>query len=203
VRKPKDLTEFVGLMAEVRKAKQKAASLLFEEIEHETREQDGFVMEQLNRMKEMHENYETLTDFHTVLTRIQKIVPAISLRRLSQRAASVASEDGRPMTSLNYVQEQDDKVPLMSSGLQFANIAGAILQTEKEKMKKLMFRATRGNALTFFSDFTETGFNGHQIHKTVYLVVFQEGVRMRERVTRICDSFMGQRFELPPHDGIP
>lgn len=33
--------------------------------------------------------------------------------------------------------------------------------------------------------------------KSVYIVVFQEGRQLREKIIRICDSFMGQRFDVP------
>jgi vacuolar-type H+-ATPase subunit I/STV1 len=39
-------------------------------------------------------------------------------------------------------------------------------------------------------------------HKSVYIVVFQEGRQLREKIIRICDSFLGQRFDLPPFIGI-
>jgi len=56
--------------------------------------------------------------------------------------------------------------------------------------------------MTFFSDFDEQGPNEQQIHKTVYIVVFPEGQRIRDKIIRICDSFMGKRFDLPPLEGI-
>jgi vacuolar-type H+-ATPase subunit I/STV1 len=31
----------------------------------------------------------------------------------------------------------------------------------------------------------------------VYIIVFQEGAQVRRVLTRICDSFMGERFEIP------
>jgi len=33
--------------------------------------------------------------------------------------------------------------------------------------------------------------------KSVYIVVFQEGPQLRDKIVRICDSFLGQRFEIP------
>ena len=35
----------------------------------------------------------------------------------------------------------------------------------------------------------------------MYVVVFQEGGILREKITKICDSFMGERFEIP-HGGF-
>jgi hypothetical protein len=37
-------------------------------------------------------------------------------------------------------------------GVQITHLAGTIDLEEKDRMKKLIFRATRGKALTFFQD---------------------------------------------------
>ena len=99
------------------------------------------------------------------------------------------------------VQYPDDM-----GGVRITHIAGTIDVDEKDRLKKLLFRATRGKALTFFSDFkTESKVVAGQKtlrDKSVYIVVFQEGRQMREKIMRICDSFMGQRFEIPPVQNI-
>ncbi len=92
-------------------------------------------------------------------------------------------------------------MPLMEGAeVNVAYVAGVIEQVEKDRFKKLMFRATRGKALTTFRDFEEVEDQNHKkgVRKTVYIVVFQEGQQLRDRILRICDSFMGQRFDLPP-----
>lgn len=86
-----------------------------------------------------------------------------------------------------------------------AHIAGTIEVDEKVRLKKLLFRATRGKALTFFQDFEvpDKDPKGKAHTKSVYIVVFQEGRQIRDKIVRICDSFMGQRFDLPQFEGIP
>lgn len=91
-------------------------------------------------------------------------------------------------------------MPLMEGAeVNVAYVAGVIDQEEKDRFKKLMFRATRGKALTTFRDFEdyEDDSKKKTRKKTVYIVVFQEGQQLRDRILRICDSFMGQRFDLP------
>lgn len=61
-----------------------------------------------------------------------------------------------------------------------------------ERMKKMLFRITRGKALTHFNPFMQEG-----VEKVAYLVVFSAAGGNKERVQKICDSFMGQRFEIP------
>lgn len=79
-------------------------------------------------------------------------------------------------------------------GVRIAHIAGTIDADEKDRLKRLLFRATRGKALTFFEDFNiDSKFLGSKklLNKSVYIVVFQEGRQIREKIIRICDSFMG------------
>lgn len=78
----------------------------------------------------------------------------------------------------------------MLGGVQF--ISGTIRSEEQDRLKKMIFRATRGKALTYFFDFMQGGQS-----KTVYMVVFQDISGTSERVQKICDSFMGQRFDIP------
>ena len=60
-------------------------------------------------------------------------------------------------------------------------------------MERMLFRITRGKALTHFS----ADFEQDKVQKVVYMVVYQDGAVIRDRVQKICDSFMGSRFEIP------
>merc|ERR1719469_302398 len=60
----------------------------------------------------------------------------------------------------------------------------------------MLFRITRGKALTHSEEFWQGGVVG-SVEKVAYLVVFSAAGGNKERVQKICDSFMGQRFEIP------
>jgi vacuolar-type H+-ATPase subunit I/STV1 len=83
----------------------------------------------------------------------------------------------------------------VGSTLQF--IAGTVKRDEMERMKKMLFRITRGKALTHFKDFDQDG-----QQKVAYLVVFSAAGGNKERVQKVCDSFMGQRFEIPDMNNL-
>ena len=36
--------------------------------------------------------------------------------------------------------------------------------------------------------------------RSVYIIMYWDGAAIRDRISRICDSFTGQRFELPDGD---
>ena len=67
------------------------------------------------------------------------------------------------------------------------------------RFKRLLFRASRGKVLSYYEDIETTlaDFSGKTLKKCVYVLVFEEGTHLREKITKICDSFQGKRFHLP------
>ena len=72
-----------------------------------------------------------------------------------------------------------ERMPLMDMAggeIQIAYVAGTIEVDETARLKKLLFRATRGKALTSFTDFKlpKQKIHGKWVekHKAVYIVVF-------------------------------
>ena len=208
VRKPKDIAHFLENLESLRNQKKKANNLLFEEIEQDVIQKELFVIQQTEKLKEMTDSYLTMIDYKNVLKKVGEIIPRLhaggegGVRASMHGGLNIA---GGFHTSLNDEEEKDhSRVPLINSALEgqgvlITHVAGTIDPLEKERLKKLLFRATRGKALTYFADFQVSGgANATTIDKSVYIVVFQEGSTVREKILRICDSFMGQRFDLPP-----
>jgi hypothetical protein len=73
-----------------------------------------------------------------------------------------------------------------ADGVKITHLAGTIDIEEKDRLKKLLFRATRGKALTFFQDIRglpDRDVVGTKIKdKAVYVVVFQEGAMLRSKI---------------------
>lgn len=68
------------------------------------------------------------------------------------------------------------------------------------RMKKLIFRTSRGKAFVQFFDLEEKVYDyyGNTLDTCVYFVFHpQESKFMKDRLKKICDSFHGENFELP------
>ncbi len=67
---------------------------------------------------------------------------------------------------------------MRDAGVSIAYISGTINYTEQRGFEKLIFRASRGKVLTRFHDqnFTLKDFDGVEKTKTVYVLVYQEGM---------------------------
>ena len=63
----------------------------------------------------------------------------------------------------------------MEATLQY--IAGTVKRDEMERMKKMLFRITRGKALTHQKNFDQDG-----VEKVAYLVIFSAAGGNKERV---------------------
>jgi hypothetical protein len=199
IQKPKSIKSFLEALSAVKNAKNKASNLLFEEIEHDVRDKEKFVIEQTEKLREMNESFLTMLDYEKVLENVAIVLPQI--RGGAVRSSMHGGMDIEEESKGHSINGGDvDNAPLLDNGdnVYITHIAGTIEVDEKARLKKLLFRATRGKALTFFKDFeVESGDTAKLKNKTVYIVVFQEGRQLREKIVRICDSFMGQRFDLP------
>lgn len=81
-----------------------------------------------------------------------------------------------------------------------SKIAGVIDTTDVERLKRLVFRATKGKSFVFNDFFDQPGEqrnNQARNAKSVYIIMFWDGQQVREKIQRICDSFTGNRYELP------
>lgn len=198
VTKPRSQTEFLEQLKEISDQRRKAMSMLFEEIEQEVLQKERFVTDQMEKLREMQENFVTMLDYQKVLEKVAIVLPQIGAGQARQSFHGGINVDHEETKSL-------ERMPLMGSmddGVKITHIAGTIEVEEKDRLKRLLFRATRGKALTFFEDFkidAAKGISSSQklLNKSVYIVVFQEGRQIREKIMRICDSFMGQRFDVP------
>ena len=138
---------------------------------------------------------------HTMRDAISTLIEHKNVIRVAGQILSNSGLSRSRPGSINN-EEEAKNVPLldnnMDGGIRIAYVAGTILTSEVQRFKRLLFRATKGKALPHFHDMEEgvEDVHGKVNMKTVYVVVFEEGARIRSRVTKICDSFLGQRFNV-------
>lgn len=125
------------------------------------------MVEQTEKLREMNESYLTMLDYEKVLENVGKVLPRLggggaNIRGSVHGGAHIADDEEDKQDRQHYSLNPDlrgnsEKVPLIEEGaagaVHIAHIAGTIEVDEKARLKKLLFRATRGKALTFFDDF--------------------------------------------------
>ena len=78
-------------------------------------------------------------------------------------------------------------------------MAGTIQIKEISSFEKLIFRISRGKVLCYFDplNFKTKDIDGIEKTLQVYVLVFQGGEYLKEKMTKICDMFNGTNYELP------
>lgn len=176
VNKPEDVESFTENIGVVGREKKKAIHLLFDAIENDVAEKEKFVAQITKTISELKHDVGKLQDYLQVLKFVQVMIPSLGAAMPARHAAN------------------DHEAPLIESvGGNVSFVSGTIKDGEQDRLKRLLFRVTRGKALTHFHEFTTPD----DERKAVYLVVYANLRTMREQVQKICDSFMGQRFEIP------
>ena len=78
------------------------------------------------------------------------------------------------------------------------HVAGVIEQAEIERLRRLIFRSTKGKSYMHVQKYNHDDDDDmSKSEKSVYIIVFWDGQHIREKIQRVCDSFQGQRYDLP------
>jgi V-type H+-transporting ATPase subunit a len=130
-----------------------APSLFFEEVEDNLKKTEQFVLEQTKKAKDMHDAFNQLLEYRTVL-RETRVILGYQANRQDIEIVDPRAPDTSSQFSINPEEADGKEVPLVASntGVKFVNISGTINTDEVMRFRKLIFRATRGNALVYFSD---------------------------------------------------
>eukprot|EP00824_Muranothrix_gubernata_P005823 TRINITY_DN175_c0_g1_i1.p1 TRINITY_DN175_c0_g1~~TRINITY_DN175_c0_g1_i1.p1 ORF type:complete len:838 (+),score=142.13 TRINITY_DN175_c0_g1_i1:2-2515(+) len=177
LKQPESPDVFMKAIDEMTKTRKKAASTFFDEIENELQDKENFLLEQTKKYHEMHDHYNYLIEYKFVLSKTMEILTRDTFGRYT------GTNEEEKLIAFNY-------------------IAGVINSEDQIRFKRMIFRATRGNAVTVFEDMGNPieDFEGNQILKTIYVIVFKEGETIRQKVIRICDSFSSERFDVPKNE---
>mmetsp|Transcript_8979 Transcript_8979/g.10301 ORF Transcript_8979/g.10301 Transcript_8979/m.10301 type:complete len:860 (+) Transcript_8979:48-2627(+) len=83
-------------------------------------------------------------------------------------------------------------------GLRFHFITGTILQEERARFERMVFRSTRGNCLMKFSEIENPieSDSGEDVKKTVF-IIFYQAPYVQVKINRICEAFSANLYEIP------
>jgi len=140
-------------MSSIELGKKKGHDLLFDTIEQEVREVETFVFQASDTIEEISKSIKKLEDYKEVVKFISEM-----MHNLDGAQPSKGVRD--PENALGLVNQD-----AVESSLQF--IAGTVKHEEMERMKRMLFRFTRGRALTHCKSYEQDG-----VTKVAYLVVF-------------------------------
>ena len=187
---PENIEGFLYQLKRIKDNKRKAINLLLEEIQRDISQQEAFIQEQNGRMKDAESSLNNLKDCLAVLKVAKDMIPSLQGQFGEQMANDV--EMG------GSINRGDDQMALMDpdqqKSINIQHVAGVVDQSEIERLRRLIFRSTKGKSYMYTQENID---RNAAKQRSVYIIVFWDGEHIRERIQKICDSFSGQRFELP------
>lgn len=175
---------------------------IFDQIEKLCQEKEKFITEQIRSIKDMWVNYNYLIEYREVLEKVSSFLLSrpsnIRINRLSGPFMDSVEEvkgigrtfDEHLFERASESSEEDHEIGgdyQQVKILNLSSIAGIIQREEVSRMKKIVFRASRGNALihTIPIEKTLKEYSGSENLKDVYIITFQEGEALRDKLSRI------------------
>jgi len=131
-------------------------------------------------MKEAEYTLTHLLDFLQVLRVAKEMIPALENR---YQAGGYGNDDG-------------ENQGLIANDSNLHKVAGVIDQTDIERLRRLIFRSTKGKSFMFIQEYDGDS-SVQKAKRSVYIIMYWDGQHIRDRIQKICDTFSGERFELP------
>jgi vacuolar-type H+-ATPase subunit I/STV1 len=161
-----------------------------EEIQKEINDQERFIREQNQKVAQAEKHYNNVKDKLEVLKVAEGIIPTITEQMGGERDIEMEMDsEAYPLVEENM------------SGLGAINIrqvAGVIEQEELPRLRKLIFRGTKGKSYIYTQTIeAPEGQEEEGKSRAVYIIVYWSGNHIRDKLYRICDSFTGARFDIP------
>lgn len=185
---------------------------IFDMVEKRVDEKEDFINDQIKSIKDMHHSYNYLIEYKEVLEKVRTFMAhkPSNVNSLSnpfsddgQREARRTDSDENLFGNRSSGSLEEGHGNYSSSdnyrALNLSSLAGIINRVEVQRLKRIVFRASRGNALVHTIPIIKPikEYTGEVVDKDVYIITFQDGEILREKLTKICDSFTSEKFEIP------
>lgn len=188
---PENIQIFLHQLTKIKDNKKKAINLLLEEICKDVTGQESFIQKQNTQLKEAEASLRNLKDCLQVLRVAKDMIPQLQ----GQFHGQGVSEENRGM----MVDAEENRGLIdAEKSINIQHVAGVIEQSEIERLRRLIFRSTKGKSYMHVQAYNHDDRDDMtKIDKSVYIIVFWDGQHIRDKIQRVCDSFQGQRYDLP------
>ena len=119
------------------------------------------------------------------------MLPNLQVRYSEQNDSSDMQDD-----EVQGLINRESEASQPSSSLN--KIAGVVDKPEIERLRRLIFRATKGKSFMYVQDYESDEDINRTIKRSVYIIMYWDGEHLKKKIEKISDSFSGQRYIIPP-----
>ena len=210
INKYEDYNSFkVDLENDMRNMDKNLGSTYFDLIENETAENSRKLKELIDSYNSVNEQLTTLIEKKSVFDKSSELVLSqLNTYKIPKRTNLVNGLDNpTPIEQVLKMEDQKKTDTLLDdfevSELNF--ISGIIKAEDDMRMKRMIFRASRGRAIPTFFDLTiEDKLNQTKVEKKIFNIFLQGGTQnvLAQKIIQICDIFDASRFTIPKREDL-
>jgi len=205
LKSPSSINEYYMAQNGLSQVMKVAEHRLFDVIEEDVQKYDEFLSSQTKSLRGIKNDYDLLQDYHEALHTAAQLLakqPANkgkwSFMNRSSALEKVSEKDNED--SKDYSNKKNNEDDDIGFQIKIGHIIGTIDTEDSFNFKRLIFRATRGNALIQVKDIKPKKIKPTKIQRSSFLITFQEGFSMREKLQRITQSFGARLYDYPDQD---
>ena len=183
---------------------------ILDKIKNNVEQQYKFLKEQNERIESMYSDYNDLLEYKQVMEASQVMLDREEFKEMHHRLSSSSndfqngyeSEEVRRLMDVPEPSEvESEHAHNEDDGVVVGRVVGTCHNDELLRLERLLFRATRGNALVVTRN---TGgiktFDKKIIPRSVFIVIFQEGEQLRSKIENIAKTFSKNKYSLPKNN---
>ncbi|CAI2384297.1 unnamed protein product [Moneuplotes crassus] len=200
---PASINEYYMAQNGLGQVMQVAEHRMFDCVEKEVQEYDEFLSTQTKSLRSIKSDYQHLQDYRDALLAAAKLLDrqpvnkgkwaylnrGNTLEKVSERD----HEESKEYPSKKKLHEESNN----SFQIKIGHLIGTVGTEDCFNFKRLIFRATRGNALIQMEDIKPKKLKPDQTLRSSFVVTFQEGTSIREKLERIIQSFGARLYDYP------
>ena len=184
-------------------------STYFDLIENETEENNKKLKDFIDNYKSLDAQLTNLIEKKSVFDKSSELIFSQLNTYKIQRKPSIGLGLEDENTIQNILKSQENKkneLLIDDYDVSELNFISGIIRAEDEmKMKRMIFRASRGRALPTFFDLTiEDKLTQQKIEKKIFTIFVQGGAQqfLAGKIKNICDIFGASQFQIPKREEL-
>lgn len=183
-------------------------STYFDLLEGELAENEKKITELIESYNNITESLDALIEKKSVFDKSSQLMaankpPGFPIGSVSATTA-IDNRNSLHERLLNFGKEKAPILPEDGADLNF--IAGVIKAEDDMKMKRMIFRTSKGRAIPTFFDLTiENRTLKTKTEKKIFTIFYQGGGEnvLQRKLLSVCDLFAASRFTIPKREDIP
>ena len=176
---------------------------LLDLIEKEVKNYDDFLSTQTKSLKEINDDCTELKEYRQALKHAQEYLFAFPKKKKDENSRDIFERSlfDREESRISHGSDKSEIFSMGKLQIHIGHMIGVIATEDLHRFQVLIFRGSRGKVLVHTKEIkTPKNSKTKTILKSTFVLTFQEGTNMRDKLERICEGVKAKLYEYPENN---